>query len=424
VRKVAAELLIDARPPSADNPHAVTTIPRRVPLHEAFRTGNELKYVSKVITSGEIASEGSFTRDCSKLLQRAFGVHKALLVPSGTAALEMAAILCGLGPGDEVILPSFTFPSTANAIVRTGAKPVFVDIRPDTMNLDERLIEAQITARTKAIFPVHYAGVSCDMDTIMAIASKHNLLVVEDAAQAVNSRFRGRACGSMGHLAAFSFHSTKDYTCGEGGALCINSPGMERRAEVLREKGTDRARFLRGEVDKYTWVDVGSSYLPSELTSAYLLAQLEGMERIRSARQAVYNRYLRLLAPLEERGVLRLPKIPAECDGNYHLFYILLPDGATRNRLLTHLTRNGIGAAFHFVPLHLSPMGRQLSYSEDDLPFTEDLSQRLLRLPMYPALSAKQQKIVAESLNDFFGRAILTLKRPARSVSTTWRTQT
>ncbi len=419
--KAAAEISLRAgRTAPAISPR-LKAVPIRIPLHKVFQAGKELRYISKVVSSGEIASEGYFTQECSQLLRRTFGVHKVLLVPSGTAALEIAAILCGLGPGDEVILPSFTFPSTANAIVRTGAKPVFVDIRPDTLNLDERLIEEQITARTKAIFPVHYAGVSCDMDTIMAIASKHNLLVVEDAAQAVNSRFRGRACGSMGHLAAYSFHSTKDYTCGEGGALCINSPAMERRAEVLREKGTDRARFLRGEVDKYTWVDVGSSYLPSELTSAYLLAQLEAMERIRSGRQAVYNRYLRLLAPLEQRGVLRLPKIPAECEGNHHLFYILLQDEATRNHLLTHLTRSGIGAAFHFVPLHLSPMGRQFGYSEGDLPLTEDLSRSLLRLPLYPALTAKQQRIIAGSLTEFFGRAILTLTRPLEKVNIKWR---
>ena len=257
--KVGAGVSLQAEQPTAASSPDFATIP----LHKVFRAGNEIKYLSRVASSGEIAADGYFTRACSQLLQCAFDVHRVLLVPSGTAALEMGAILCGLGPGDEVILPSYTFPSTANAIVRTGAKPVFVDIRPDTLNIDERLIEARITARTKAIFPVHYAGVSCDMDSVMAIADKHRLLVVEDAAQAVNSRYRDRSCGSIGHLGAFSFHSTKDYTCGEGGALCINSPVMERRAEVLREKGTDRARFLRGEVDKYTWMEAGSSYLPT-----------------------------------------------------------------------------------------------------------------------------------------------------------------
>jgi len=262
--------------------------------------------------------------------------------------------------------------------------------------------------------------VSCDMDSIMSIARKHGLLVVEDAAQAVNSRHRLRACGSIGHFGAFSFHATKDYTCGEGGALCINTPEMEGRAEILREKGTDRARFLRGDVDKYTWVDIGSSYLPSELTSAYLLAQLEAMDRIKSARQVVYNRYLDLLAPLEERGVLELPKIPAECDGNYHLFYILLRDGASRDCLLTHLKRLGIGAAFHFVPLHLSPMGRRFGYAKGDLPLTEDLSGRLLRLPLYPALKAKQQKAVTQGLNEFFDRPVMGLKRPSQTANIKW----
>lgn len=361
-----------------------------------------MKYLATLVESGAIGADGPFTAACSELLRSRLGIPQVLMAPSGTAALELAAMLCDLGPGDEVILPSFTFASTANAILRTGARPAFADIRPDTLNLDEGHLEARISSRTKAIFPVHYAGVSCEMDVLMRIARKHNLMVVEDAAHAVGSRYKGTYCGSIGDLGVFSFHSSKDYTCGEGGALCLNSTGISARAEILREKGTDRVRFLRGEVAKYTWLEVGSSYLPSELTSAYLLAQLEAMEQIRAARKAVYERYRDMLSAFEKRECLRLPRVPIECESNYHMFFILLSDQAVRNRLLEHLRKDGIQAAFHYVPLHLSPMGQRLGYEEGQFPRTEDLSRRILRLPLYPDLSEADQSIVVNSLKNFF----------------------
>ncbi len=319
------------------------------------------------------------------------------MTPSCTAALEMAAMLCELGPGDEVILPSFTFVSTANAIVRLGAAPVFVDIREDTLNLDEELIEQAITPRTRAIFPVHYAGVACEMDRIMAIADEHDLLVVEDAAQGVNACYRGRALGSIGHLAAYSFHDTKNYVCGEGGALCVNAPEFVERAEIIRDKGTNRSRFLRGVVDKYTWVDVGSSYVPSEIACAFLYAQLEALEEIAQRRRDVYSRYQQQLAALESDGLLRLPRVPEECQTNHHLFHILLPDAATRNALMQHLKSQGTSAVFHYIPLHTSPMGMRCGYHHGALPVTENLSERLLRLPLYCDLSQEdQQRIVGQ----------------------------
>jgi dTDP-4-amino-4,6-dideoxygalactose transaminase len=374
--------------------------PAGVPFSRLFLTGNERKYVTQAVTS--VASDGPFTRRCAQILRQRFCIQSLLMVPSCTAALEMAAMLCELGPEDEVILPSFTFTSTANAIVQRGAKPVFVDIRPDTLNIDEDQVERRITRRTKAIFAVHYAGIACEMDRLVAIAAANNLRVVEDAAQAVNSSYKGRALGSIGHLGAFSFHSTKDYSCGEGGALCINSPELIERAEIIRDKGTDRSRFLRGQVGKYTWVDVGSSYVPTELACAYLCAQLECMDRIKALRRTVYERYRTYLAPLEQAGLLRLPTIPAGCDTNYHLFYVLCQNKDTRDRLITYLHRYHIEAFFHFVPLHSSSMGGRLGYKEGDLPVTEHLSGCLLRLPFYPELTEDEQITVAESISAFF----------------------
>jgi len=377
--------------------------PSEIPFVKPFITGNELKYIAQVIASGNISSDGRFTQGCAQILKKRLGIQDVFLVPSCTAALEMGAMLAGLDKGDEAIMPSFTFTSTANAVLRLGAKPVFVDIRPDTLNIDEDLVEAAITPRTKAIFPGHYAGVGCEMDSLMAIAAKHNLLVIEDAAQAVNGYYRGRALGSIGHLGAYSFHSTKDYTCGEGGALCVNSPEMAARAEIIRDKGTNRNKFLRGEVDKYSWVDVGSSYVPNELAGAFLYAQLEAMDRIKTLRCHIAQRYQSRLSPLEQLGCLRLPQIPVECDSSYHLYYVLLSDQETRDRLIVYLREKRIRALFHYVPLHCSPMGQKLGYRQGDFPVTEEYSGRLLRLPFYPDLKEEEQETVVHYIESFFG---------------------
>lgn len=373
----------------------------KIPFNKPHITGKEIDYISKAIAGGHVAADGYFTRNCADLLRERFGILRVLMTPSCTAALEMGAMLCDLGPGDEAILPSFTFVSTANAIVRLGAKPVFVDIRPDTLNMDEGLIEAAITARTKAIFPVHYAGVACDMGRIMALAKKHSLTVVEDAAQGVNAFYNGLPLGALGHLGAYSFHDTKNYICGEGGALTINSPEMIERAEVIREKGTNRSQFFRGEVDKYTWVDVGSSYLPSEIACAFLYAQLEAMDVITERRRQVYEFYRDHLSPLEERGLLRIPLVPRECRINYHLFYVLLNDQGARDGLMADLKENQIQAVFHYVPLHSSPMGNRLGYKAGDLPLTEDLSARLLRLPFFYDITEEEQMRVVNRIAEY-----------------------
>lgn len=380
----------------------------RIPFNKPFIAGKELLYVAQAIAGGKIAADGQFTKQCARLLEAELGIAKVLMTPSCTAALEIAAILCDLDPGDEVILPSYTFVSTANAIARLKAKPVFVDIRPDTLNIDESLIEAAITPRTKAIFPVHYAGVSCEMDCIMEIAGRHNLLVVEDAAQAVNASYKGRSLGSIGHFGAYSFHETKNYVCGEGGALSVNVPDHVERAEIVREKGTNRSRFLRGMVDKYTWVDVGSSYVPSELSCAFLYAQLELLEVIAKRRGEIYGFYQHHLAPLEQRGLLQLPRIPAGCDSNYHMFFVLMPDMPTRDALIEYLKQDGIVAPFHYVPLHTAPVGVTYGYREGDLPVTENLSGRLLRLPFFYEISETEQMEVVSRIHQFaaisFGR--------------------
>jgi dTDP-4-amino-4,6-dideoxygalactose transaminase len=373
----------------------------RIPFNRPYIAGKELDYITDAIAGGKIAADGHYTKRCAGLLETRLQVGKVLMTPSCTAALEMAAMLCGLGPGDEVILPSYTFVSTANAIVRLGARPVFVDIRPDTLNIDEARILAAITPRTKAIFPVHYAGVSCEMHRILEIAARHDLLVVEDAAQGVYASYHGRPLGSIGHLAAYSFHETKNYVCGEGGALCVNAPRFAERAEIIREKGTNRSRFLRGMVDKYTWVDVGSSYVPSEISCAFLYAQLELLEPIARRRGEIYEFYRHHLAPLEASGFLRLPVIPAGCQSNYHMFYVLLRDLEARDALIAHLKRHEIQAVFHYVPLHTSPVGAKYGYRAGDLPLTEDLSSRLVRLPFYNAISEVEQMEVVTRIKEF-----------------------
>lgn len=374
----------------------------KIPFNKPFVTGKEIEYIASAISNGNIAADGFFTRACARLLEDRFAIPRVLMTPSCTSALELAAMLCDLKPGDEVIMPSFTFVSTANAVVRAGARPVFVDVRADTLNIDEALIETSVSANTKAIFPVHYAGVSCEMDRIMEIAQRHDLLVVEDAAQGVNARYNGRALGSLGHLGAYSFHDTKNYVSGEGGALCINSPEFIERAEIIREKGTNRSQFFRGEVDKYTWVDVGSSYIPAEIVCAFLLAQLEAMDVITARRRDVYQFYRQNLSPLEEREWLSIPRPPSGCESNYHMFYVLLTDVKTRDDAMAHLKRNGISAVFHYIPLHSSTMGKKFGYAEGDLPITEDLSARLLRLPFFAEITEAEQSRVIRCLSEFF----------------------
>jgi dTDP-4-amino-4,6-dideoxygalactose transaminase len=375
----------------------------KIPFNKPFVVGKELDYVAQAVSQRTISGDGPFTQRCAQLLQERFCIRKVLLTPSCTAALEMAALLCDLKAGDEVIVPSFTFVSTVNAFVRLGAVPVFVDVRRDTLNLDERLIEEAITPRTKAIFPVHYAGNGCEMERIMAIAKGHGLWVVEDAAQGVNARYDGQALGSIGHLGTYSFHDTKNYVCGEGGALCINEPQFIERAEIIRDKGTNRKQFFRGQVDKYTWVDVGSSYVPSEICSAFLYAQLEALDAINERRRELYQFYRLQLAPLAAEGLVELPYIPEHLQSNYHLFYILLPDITLRDGLIAHLKQKGIQAVFHYIPLHSAPMGKTFGYKESDLPITEEISGRLVRLPLYCDLTTEAQLRVVNEVKAFLG---------------------
>ncbi len=390
------------QPPSGKTPMEEAT---RIPLNKPYIAGNELDYIREAVDRGQLAGDGHFTRCCHELLEAQTGADKVLLTPSCTAALEMAAMLLGLGPGDEVILPSYTFVSTANAFVREGAKPVFVDIREDTLNLDERAIEAAITPRTRAIFPVHYAGVACEMDAINEIAAARNLTVVEDAAQAVGSRYRGKALGGLGQLGAFSFHETKNFICGEGGALVINEAKFVERAEILRDKGTDRQRFFRGETDKYTWQDVGSSYVASELCAAFLYAQLEQIDRIVARRCEIAGTYTEALRDLADQERLRLPVVPEHCETNAHLYSILLPSTETRDALMGYLREHGILAVFHYVPLHTSPMGKRLvGGTPARLPVTEALAERVLRLPFFPQLTAEEQREVIDRIHAFFAQ--------------------
>jgi dTDP-4-amino-4,6-dideoxygalactose transaminase len=373
----------------------------RIPFNRPFATGDELDYIRAAIAAPKFSGDGSFTAQCHLLLEQSLGIQKAVLTTSCTHALEMAALLLNIGPGDEVIVPSFTFPSAANAFVLRGAKPVFVDIRADTLNVDEGKIEQRITARTKAIFLVHYAGVGCEMDTIMAIARQHRVAVVEDNAHGLYGRYRGQYLGTVGQLATLSFHETKNFTCGEGGALLINDARFNDRAEILREKGTDRSRFFRGEIDKYTWVDVGSSYLPADLLAAFLRAQLEHRDQIQSMRRQIWEIYARELASWAEANGVRLPIVPAECEQSYHMFYVIMPSFESRQALISHLAAFGIPAVFHYLPLHLSPMGLRFGGRQGDCPVTEDLADRLLRLPFFTGMSTSEQSQVIDAVHGF-----------------------
>jgi dTDP-4-amino-4,6-dideoxygalactose transaminase len=379
----------------------------RIPFNRPYATGNELAYVTEAQRQGHLSGDGAFTRRCHQWIEQRTGCVKALLTQSCTSALDLAALLLDLEPGDEVIMPSFTFVSTANAFVLRGAVPVFVDIREDTLNLDEKLVEAAITPRTRAIVPVHYAGVSCEMDAIAAIAARHGLRIVEDAAQGVMASYKGRPLGALGDIGCFSFHETKNVISGEGGSLLVNDGELVQSAEIMREKGTDRGRFFRGEVDKYTWQDVGSSFLPSEITAAFLWAQLEQAERITAERIAIWRRYHDMLAPLEQRGVLRRPVIPPDCQHNGHIYYILLETAQNRAHVLAELNRNGINAVFHYVPLHSSPAGMRFGRASGELALTTSQSERLVRLPMWLGLSQSQQQRVCDVL-----RAILLNQDP------------
>lgn len=365
-------------------------------------TGKELEYIQQAIASNKICGDGQFTKKCNTWFEDRFSAQKVLLTTSGTTALDMAALLCDFQPGDEVILPSFTFSSTATAFVLGGAKLVFVDIRPDTMNIDETKIEAAITDKTKAIVPMHYAGVACEMDTIMAIAKKHNLLVVEDAAQGVMSTYKGKALGTIGDFGCYSFHETKNYSMGEGGALVINNAKYNDRAEILREKGTDRSKFLRGQVDKYTWIDFGDSYLPSEINAAYLWAQLEKADEINNDRLASWHAYYEALKPLADQGLVEIPTIPEGCVHNAHMFYLKCKDIEERTKLIAHLKKNGILAVFHYIPLHSAPAGLKFGRFHGTDEYTTKESEKLLRLPMYYGLRPEDVNCVIDTVKAFW----------------------
>ena len=370
----------------------------RIPFNWPHMTGKELYYIAEAHFNGSLAGDGPFTKRCHAWLEERTGCKRALLTHSCTAALEMSALLLDIQPGDEIIMPSYTFVSTANAFVLRGGVPVFVDIREDTLNLDEKLIEDAITARTKVIVPVHYAGVACEMDSINAIAKRRDLSVVEDAAQGVTATYKGQQLGSIGDLGAYSFHETKNVISGEGGAVLVNDPELALRAEIIREKGTDRSRFFRGEVDKYTWQEVGSSFLPGELIAAFLWAQLEEADKITDERLSKWERYHELLRPLETTGLICRPIIPEECHHNGHMYYVLLAEGIDRHAVLENFRAKGIASVFHYVPLHSSPAGQRYGRAHGNLEVTDLQSERLVRLPMYVGLTEKQQDSVVETL--------------------------
>ncbi len=370
----------------------------KIPFNWPYMTGKELYYIAEAHFNGSLAGDGPFTKRCHSWIEKSSGSTKALLTHSCTAALEMSALLLDIQPGDEIIMPSYTFVSTANAFVLRGGVPVFVDIREDTLNIDEKLIESAITSRTKAIAVVHYAGVGCEMDTIMRIARRYSLRVVEDAAQGVMASYKGRALGSIGDLGTYSFHETKNVISGEGGALLVNDPKMSLRAEIIREKGTDRSRFFRGEVDKYTWQEVGSSFLPGELIAAFLWAQLQEADRITKVRVASWQRYHDLLEPLEAKGLLRRPVVPEECQHNAHMYYVLLAPEIARQAVLNKFKKNEINAVFHYVPLHLSPAGQKYGRTDGSLELTTRQADRLIRLPLWMGLSDEQQDKVVQVL--------------------------
>ena len=375
---------------------------KKIPFNIPPYIGKEDEYIKKAIESRKICGDGEFTKLCNTKFEELTGTKKALITTSGTSALEMAALLAEIKEGDEVIMPSYTFVSTANAFVLRGAKIVFVDIRPDTMNIDEKLIEAAITPKTKAIVPVHYAGVACEMDTICEIAKKHNLTVIEDAAQAVMSYYKGKALGSIGDFGCYSFHETKNYSMGEGGAVLINCDDAVERAEIIREKGTNRTKFFRGQVDKYTWVDLGSSYLQSELNCAYLYAQIEDPEIINRNRLKSWNKYYMLLKSLEDKGHITLPVIPDGCVHNAHMFYIKTKDLAERTKLIGFLKEKGVNSVFHYIPLHSSPAGKQFGVFSGEDKYTTKESERILRLPMYYNIENEDVAYVAEKVKEFY----------------------
>ena len=366
-----------------------------IKFNRPYMTGRELWLISQAHANGHLSGDGEFTKRCNAWLEEHIGCRKALLTHSCTAALEMAALLLDLAPGDEVIMPSFTFVSTANAFVLRGAVPVFVDIRPDTLNIDEARIEAAITPRTKAICVVHYAGVACEMDAILDIARRHGLPVVEDAAQAIFSSYKGRPLGSIGAFAALSFHETKNVISGEGGALLVNDGDAVERAEIIREKGTNRSKFFRGQVDKYTWVDIGSSFLPGEITAAFLAAQLEEAEAITRRRLAIWDRYHAWAEAHERAGRVRRPVVPAGCTHNAHMYYLLLPSLEARTRFIDQLRQRGVGAVFHYIPLHSSPAGQRYGRADGALPVTDDASDRLVRLPLWAGLEDHLDEVLA-----------------------------
>jgi dTDP-4-amino-4,6-dideoxygalactose transaminase len=367
-----------------------------IPFNRSSTVGKELQYIAETLTIGQIAGDQTFTRRCQNFLKETVGVRRSLLCTSCTHALEMAAMLLDIGPGDEVIVPSFGFVSTANAFVMRGAKPVFVDVRPDTLNLDETKLQAAIGRRTRAIIPIHYAGVGCEMDAILALAERHGIEVIEDNAHGLFGKYRGRQLGTFGRLAALSFHETKNFTCGEGGALLINDESLVQRAEIIREKGTNRSLFLRGEVNKYSWVDIGSSYVVSDVLAAFLFGQLEQRQHIQAKRRQIWDRYHANLAEWAARHEVRLPAVPPHCEHTSHMFYLLLPSHQMRQMLIEHLKSRGILAVFHYLPLHLSKMGRKFGGRPGDCPVTEDVSDRLLRLPFYTGLTEQdQERVVA-----------------------------
>ncbi|MBI2435586.1 MAG: dTDP-4-amino-4,6-dideoxygalactose transaminase [Candidatus Hydrogenedentes bacterium] len=371
----------------------------RIPFNRACFQGKELEYIAEAIANGHISGDGSFTKKCQQMLEQMLGVPKALLTTSCTHALEMAAMLLDIAPGDEVIVPSFTFVTTVSAFVLRGAVPIFVDIRPDTLNVDEAQLEARITARTKAIVVVHYAGVACEMDPILEIANRHGVRVIEDNAHGLTGKYRGHFLGTLGCLATQSFHETKNVTCGEGGALLINDPSLVERAEIIREKGTNRSRFFRGQVDKYTWVDLGSSYVPSDMLAAFLYAQLADIETIQRNRHRVWSFYADRLKDWAAAHGAALPAVPEWCEQSYHMFYLLLPTLAEREELIRKLRAQGVYAVFHYVPLHLSDMGRRFGGKEGDCPVTESVSDRLVRLPFYNELSEEAQRRIIAAMS-------------------------
>jgi dTDP-4-amino-4,6-dideoxygalactose transaminase len=374
-----------------------------IPFNRPSIVGDEFRYISEALAQGHISGGGPFAARCQALLEQQLGVPRVLLTTSCTHALELAALLLDVREGDEVIVPSFTFVSTVTAFVLRGAQPRFIDIRPDTLNLDETLLERAITPRTRVILPVHYAGVGCEMDVILDVATRHGISVVEDNAHGLFGAYRGKPLGTFGCLAAQSFHETKNINCGEGGALLINDPRLAERAEIIREKGTNRSRFFRGLVDKYTWVDVGSSYVPSDILAAYLFAQLEARERIQTTRRRLWDYYLRHLRDWAAARNVVLPSVPAHCEQAYHMFYLLLPSLDQRQALIAHLREHGVMSVFHYQPLHLSEMGQRLGGKEGDCPVTEEVSDRLLRLPFYNDLTEADQERVVGAVTKFRG---------------------